>query len=61
MEDKRTVQAMYASKWYCIIIKQRLPLINEEVAKILANIVDFEILFENNDKKLEIFIKTPTI
>ena len=41
------------------VIKQRLPLINEEVAKILANIVDFEILFENNDKKLEIFIKHP--
>jgi DNA repair exonuclease SbcCD ATPase subunit/DNA repair exonuclease SbcCD nuclease subunit len=41
------------------IIKQRLPLINEETAKVLANIVDFEILFENNDKKLEIFIKHP--
>ena len=41
------------------VIKQRLPLINEEVAKILANIVDFEVLFENNDKKLEIFIKHP--
>ena len=41
------------------VIKQRLPLINEEVAKILANIVDFEILFENNDKKLDIFIKHP--
>ena len=41
------------------VIKQRLPLINEEVAKILANIVEFEVLFENNDKKLEIFIKHP--
>ena len=41
------------------VIKQRLPLINEEVSKILANIVEFEILFENNDKKLEIFIKHP--
>ena len=41
------------------VIKQRLPLINEEVAKILANIVDFEVLFENNDKKLEIYIKHP--
>jgi exonuclease SbcC len=41
------------------VIKQRLPLINEEVAKILANIVEFNVLFENNDKKLEIFIKHP--
>jgi len=41
------------------IIKQRLPLINEEAAKILTNIVDFEVSFENNDKKLEIFIKHP--
>ena len=41
------------------VIKQRLPLINEEVAKILANIVEFEVFFENNDKKLEIFIKHP--
>ena len=41
------------------VIKQRLPLINEEVAKILANIVDFEVLFENDDKKLEIYIKHP--
>ena len=41
------------------IIKKRLPLINEEVAKILTNIVNFEILFEAKEKKLEIFIKHP--
>jgi len=41
------------------IIKKRLPIINIEVAKILANIVDFEIFFEAEDKKLEIFIKHP--
>lgn len=41
------------------IIKKRLPIINAEVAKVLANIVDFEIFFEAEDKKLEIFIKHP--
>ena len=34
-----------------------LPVINEEIAKILSNIVDFEIFFETSDKKLEIYIK----
>ncbi len=41
------------------IIKDQLPIINEEVAKILANIVDFEVLFENKENKLEIYIKHP--
>jgi len=41
------------------IIKKRLPIINTEVAKILVNIVDFEVFFEAEDKKLEIFIKHP--
>ena len=39
------------------IIKNKLPVINEEIAKILSNIVDFEIFFETSDKKLEIYIK----
>jgi len=39
------------------IIKKKLPLINEEVAKILTNVVEFEIFFEADGNKLEIFIK----
>ena len=39
------------------IIKKRLPLINDEISKILTNIVDFEVFFENDEKKLDIFIK----
>ena len=39
------------------IIKNRLPLINEEIAKILTGVVDFEIFIKNEDKKLDIFIK----
>jgi DNA repair exonuclease SbcCD ATPase subunit len=41
------------------IIKKRLPLINTEVSKILTNIVDFEIFFENEESKLDILIKHP--
>ena len=42
------------------VIKKRLPAINEEVAKVLANIVDFEIFFEDDGKRLNIFIKHPS-
>jgi exonuclease SbcC len=42
------------------IIKKKLPIINEEVAKILTNIVEFEIFFEEHGKKLEILIKHPS-
>ena len=41
------------------IIKNKLPIINEEIAKILANIVEFEVFITNNDDKLDIFIKHP--
>ena len=39
------------------IIKKRLPFINQEIAKILTNIVDFEVFITNNEDKLDIFIK----
>ena len=41
------------------IIKKKLPAINDEIGKILANVVDFEVFFEADDKKLSIFIKHP--
>tara|TARA_Y100001937_G_scaffold75544_3_gene102611 strand:+ start:8467 stop:11628 length:3162 start_codon:yes stop_codon:yes gene_type:complete len=41
------------------IIKKKLPVINEEIAKVLANIVDFEIFFEDDGKKMNVFIKHP--
>lgn len=41
------------------VIKNRLPIINEEIAKILTGVVDFEIFILNDDKKLDIFIKHP--
>ena len=41
------------------IIQQKLPVINGEISKILVNIVEFEVFFENHDKKLELYIKHP--
>ena len=39
------------------IIKKKLPVINIEIAKILANVVDFEVFFEADNRSLKIFIK----
>jgi DNA repair exonuclease SbcCD ATPase subunit/DNA repair exonuclease SbcCD nuclease subunit len=41
------------------VIKKQLPVINSEISKILANIVDFEVFFENDEQKLDILIKHP--
>tara|TARA_R110000824_G_scaffold5670_9_gene26096 strand:+ start:28598 stop:31750 length:3153 start_codon:yes stop_codon:yes gene_type:complete len=53
------LRAMHSNGISYDIIKKRLPLINDEIAKTLTNIVDFEIFFENDDKKLDILIKHP--
>lgn len=41
------------------IIKRKLPFINEEISKILTNIVPFQIFLETSGNKLEILIKHP--
>ena len=41
------------------IIKKKMPVINEEIAKVLANIVEFEIFFDSSGNKFDIFIKHP--
>ena len=41
------------------IIKKKMPVINQEIAKVLANIVDFEIFFDSSGNKFDIFIKHP--
>jgi len=41
------------------IIKKRLPVINEEIAKVISNIVDFEVFFQEDGRKLDILIKHP--
>ena len=53
------MNCMHANGISYDIIKKRLPLINAEVSKVIANIVDFEVFFENEDKKLDILIKHP--
>ena len=42
------------------IIKKELPIINDEVAKILANVVNFEVFLENDEKRLNVLIKHPS-
>jgi len=39
------------------IIKNKLPAINEEIAKILSGVVNFTVYLENDDDKLDIMIK----
>ena len=53
------MRCMHANGIAYDIIKRQLPVINQEIAKILTNIVDFEIYFEADNKNLNIFIKHP--
>ena len=39
------------------VIKRALPIINDEITKVLSNVVDFQVFFENNDNKLDIQIR----
>ena len=41
------------------VIKKKLPVINQEIAKVLTNLTNFEVLFEEDGNKLDIFIKHP--
>lgn len=52
-------QCMHSNGIAYDIIKKQLPIINEEVAKVLANIVSFEVFFEDDGRRLNIFIKHP--
>jgi len=53
------LQCMHSNGIAYDIIKKQLPVINEEVAKVLANIVSFEVFFEDDGRRLNIFIKHP--
>ena len=53
------MRCMHANGISYDIIKKRLPVINDEISKILTNIVDFEVFFENDEKKLDILLKHP--
>ena len=54
------MRCMHTSGISYDIIKKKLPAINEEIAKILANIVNFEVFFENEANRLNVYIKHPS-
>ena len=53
------MQCMHSNGIAYDIIKKKIPVINSEIAKVLANIVDFEVFFEATGNKFDIFIKHP--
>ena len=53
------IQAMHPNGVSYQVIKSMLSIINSEIAKILNNIVNFEVFFDNVGSKLEIYIKHP--
>jgi DNA repair exonuclease SbcCD ATPase subunit len=53
------MRAMHSNGISYQIIKKKLPVINDEISKILANIVEFEVFFEEDGNKLDIMIKHP--
>ena len=53
------MQCMHSNGIAYDIIKKKIPVINSEIAKVLANIVDFEVFFEASGNKFDIFIKHP--
>ena len=53
------MQCMHPNGIAYDVIKKKIPVINQEIAKVLANIVEFEVFFETGGNKLDIFIKHP--
>jgi len=53
------MQCMHPNGIAYDVIKKKIPVINEEIAKVLANIVDFEVFFEAAGNKFDINIKHP--
>ena len=67
LEDLRREYSAYDLYLKCMhsngiaydIIKKKLPIINEEIAKFLVNIVEFGVFFEDDGKRLNIHIQHP--
>jgi DNA repair exonuclease SbcCD ATPase subunit len=53
------LQCMHPNGIAYNVIRQMLPVINEEIAKVLTSIVDFEVFFVDNGKSLDIMLKHP--
>jgi DNA repair exonuclease SbcCD nuclease subunit len=54
------MQCMHPNGIAYDVIKKKLPVINQEIAKVLANLTTFEVLFEEDGNKLDILIKHPS-
>ena len=54
------MRAMHPNGIAYSVIKNKLPIINDEISKVLANIVNFQVFFENEEKRLNIYIKHPS-
>lgn len=53
------LKAMHPNGISYEVIKQKLPIINAEINKVLANVVDFQVFLVNDDDKLDLMIKHP--
>jgi len=53
------LQCMHSNGISYDIIKKKLPVINEEISKIVTNVVDFSVFFDDDGKRLNVFIKHP--
>lgn len=53
------LKAMHPNGISYQVIKNKLPIINEEINKVLAGVVDFSVFLLNDDDKLDIMIKYP--
>jgi len=54
------MRAMHPNGIAYDVIKKKLPVINQEIAKVLANLTTFEVLFEEDGNRLDILIKHPS-
>ena len=67
MEDAREEYSTYVYFMRCVhpngipydVTKKMLPIINEEIEKVLSDVVDFQVFFEEDGNKLNVFIKHP--
>ena len=53
------VQSTHANGISYEVIKSMMPVINAEIQKILSSIVDFEVFFDNDGDKLEVYLQHP--
>jgi DNA repair exonuclease SbcCD ATPase subunit/DNA repair exonuclease SbcCD nuclease subunit len=67
LEEAREEYSTYVYFMRCVhpngipydVTKKMLPIINEEIEKVLSGVVDFQIFFEEDGNKLNVFIKHP--